>query len=75
MNMQITLTPELKEKVEREAGARGMTVPDFVCESLERAVAKNRADDPLFADKAVFRDNGPADVAAKHDDYLYGDAS
>jgi len=75
MNMQITLTAALKEKIEREAGARGLTVPEFVCETLERAVAASRADDPLFADKTVFRGDGPADVAAKHDEYLYGDAS
>jgi hypothetical protein len=69
MDMQISLSPDLIAKIEREANARGVSPQDFVRESLEKAV------DPLFADTAVCRDEGPADFASKHDDYLYGDAS
>lgn len=75
MDAHISLPPELKAKIEREAKARGMSLPDFVRESLENAVAKKRSDDPLFADTAVYRDDGPNDLASNHDDYLYGDAS
>ncbi|MBI2481804.1 MAG: CopG family transcriptional regulator [Planctomycetia bacterium] len=75
MDTQISLPPDLQAKIEREARARGMSVPDFVRTSLEWAIAQKPADDPLFADTAVFRDDGPEDLAANHDDYLYGDAS
>ena len=75
METQITLPSDLKQKIEREATAQGMTVDEFVTDSLERAVANGRSNDPLFADDAVFRDDGPTDTAANHDEYLYGDAS
>ncbi|MCU0980452.1 MAG: ribbon-helix-helix domain-containing protein [Pirellulaceae bacterium] len=75
MDTQISLSPELKAKVEREANARGMSLPDFVRESLEQVVARRLSDDPLFADTAVYRDDGPTDFASNHDEYLYGDAS
>ena len=75
MDTQISLSPDLKAKIEREANARGMSLPDFVRESLEWAVAQKRSNDALFADIAVYRDDGPADFASNHDDYLYGDAS
>lgn len=29
--------------------------------------------DPFFADREVWRGPTPADLAARHDDYLYGD--
>ena len=81
MDTPFSLPPDLKAKIEREADARGMSVSNFVRVSLESAVvqepsgAEKSADDPFFADTAVFRDDCPADLAAKHDDYLYGDAS
>jgi hypothetical protein len=73
MNIQITLPADLQTKLEREAAARGMSVADFVRSSLEWALTQKRAEDPLFADKCVWQDDGAVDVAEKHDDYLYGD--
>ncbi len=75
MDTHISLPPELRAKIEREAKTRGMSVSDFVRASLENAVAQHPSDDPLFADTAVYRDDGPNDFASRHDDYLYGDAS
>jgi hypothetical protein len=75
MESQISLPPELKAKLEREANARGMSVSDFVRQTLENALVQTQADDPLFADTAVYRDDGPIDFASNHDNYLYGDAS
>ncbi len=75
MDAHISLSPDLKARIEREANARGMSLPDFVRDSLEWAIAQKPSDDPLFADTAVYRDNGPVDFASNHDDYLYGDAS
>ena len=75
MDTHISLSPELRAKVEREANSRGMSLAEFVRESLEQAVADKPSDDPLFSDNAVYRDNGRVDLASNHDDYLYGDAS
>ena len=75
MDTQISLSPDLIAKIEREATARGMSLTDFVRVSLEKAIAHKTSEDPLFTDTAVYRDDGPADFASNHDDHLYGDAS
>lgn len=75
MDLRISLPAELKDRAEREAAARGLSLPEFVRVSLERAITSRRADDPLFADDAVYGASGPDDTAARHDDYLYEDAS
>ena len=75
MDTQISLPPDLEVKIQREANARGISVAAFVCESLEWAIAHNPSADPLFADTAVYHDEGPDDLASRHDDYLYGDTS
>lgn len=75
MGMNIILPPDLEARIEQEANARGMSLADFVRASLERVIAPNPADDPLFADTAVYHDDGPADYAANHDEYLYGNQS
>ena len=75
METQISLPADLKEKLEHEASLRGMSLHEFVRQSLEWAIAQKTTDDPLFADTAVYRDDGPDDFASNHDDYLYGDAS
>ena len=75
MDAHISLSPDLIARIEREAKARGMSLRDFVRDSLERAIAQKPSDDPLFADTAVYRDEGSVDLASNHDDYLYGDVS
>lgn len=75
MDMQISVPPDLKDKIEREARLRGMPLAEFVCTSLEWAISQNSSNDPLFADAAVYRDDGPVDFASNHDAHLYGDAS
>lgn len=73
MDRQIPVPADLIARIEDEARARGMSLADFVRVSLEQALSRPSEDDPLFADTAVYRGHGPADVAARHDDYLYGD--
>lgn len=74
MDAKIPVSSDLMVKVQREADARGISLSEFVTQSLEQALALNSADDPLFSDDAVYRDQGLVDLAARHDDYLYGDA-
>jgi len=73
MDTKISLPSDLTTMIEREANARGMSLSDFVRESLERAVTQRPSGDPLFTDTAVYRDDGPSDFASNHNDYLYGD--
>jgi len=75
MDTKISLPSDLTTMIEREANARGMSLSDFVRESLERAVTQRPSEDPLFTDIAVYRDDGPSDFASNHNDYLYGDTS
>ena len=56
MDAQISLSPDLIARIEREANARGMSLPDFVRDSLERAITQKPPVDALFADTAVYRD-------------------
>jgi hypothetical protein len=67
---------ELKEKAMRRARERGISLGEFLRESLELALnsgaSKNRKDDPLFADRAVFDGDVPSDLSENHDRYLYG---
>ena len=75
MDTPINIPSDLQAKVLREADACGMSVAEFVRISLEWAVARKPYEDPLFTDTTVYRDDGPTDLAVKHDDYLYGDVS
>lgn len=74
----IMLPRALKAKAERRAKERGISLGQYVREAIEQSVAMNgRATDPLFVptvlDLPVFDDDGPTDVAERHDDYLYGE--
>ena len=72
----IMLPPRLKERVEAQARARGLSFGEFVRRALEKAVSEKRAkkggDDPLLSDHAVFRGKVPPDLSRRHDFYLYG---
>ena len=48
MDINISLSPDLKAKIEHEADARGMSLSDFVRESLEWVIAQKPAEDPCF---------------------------
>ena len=74
----IMLPTELKTRAARRAKQMGVSLGELVRESLEVALSGNRprgSSDPLFDDTAVFEGAGPRDLAANHDDYLYGEAS
>jgi len=75
MGTTIWLPPELKARIERQADASGMSLEEFVRVTLERVVDRERSEDPLFSDTAVYQDDGPTDFASHHDGYLYGDVS
>ncbi|MEK7269724.1 MAG: hypothetical protein AAB215_02150 [Planctomycetota bacterium] len=75
----VMLPYELHAKACFVARERGISFGELVRKSVERATERKPArrkgwkDDPLFANFKPFEGKGPTDVAARHDDYLYGD--
>jgi len=74
----IMLPSELRLRSTRRARQRGLSFGELVRESLAAELERGEGsagagDDPLFADRAVFRGRAPKDVAKEHDAYLYGD--
>lgn len=71
METTIELPPDLKLKAEQAAQARGVSLSEFIRESLEWVLGQSMENDPLFADNAVYSGTAPTDLAARHDDHLY----
>jgi hypothetical protein len=73
----IMLPPALKMRAERRAREMGISLGELIRTSLASRVqtaARLDGNDPLLADDAVFTGNAPADVAERHDTYLYGNS-
>jgi len=74
----LMLPDDIKLRTERRARELGISMGEFVRRSLLRALEVSDtvgADDPLYADHALAKHDTPADLAARHDDLLYGDLS
>lgn len=72
----IMLPEDLKLTAQERARERGISFAEFVRETLEArlgAPSEGPEDDPLFAEPPVYDGPAPADLAAEHDRYLYGD--
>ena len=69
------LPEELRQLAEVAAQSRGMSLDEFVCDSLKTSLGHAADADPFFADKAVFHGDAPEDLSAEHDRYLYGENS
>ena len=54
------------------AKENGLPLEQFVSQCVARTVAK-RSDDPMFANISAYEGDAPTDMAANHDDYLYGE--
>ncbi len=68
------LPEELRRRAYRRARECRVSLGEVIRESLEAALPpppQTPADDPLFADDAVFRGRAPRDLASAHDRYLY----
>ena len=75
----VMIPEDLKITAQRYARQHGMSLGDLIRESLQQRLLQesdeSRAEDPLFADRAVYDGNAPGDLAAKHDEYLYDDSA
>lgn len=73
----------LEDNLRHQAGVRarqmGISLGELIRLSLKSVLgqADNKKErvDSLFADRAVFAGDVPADLALHHDDYLYGDGA
>lgn len=72
----IMLPNDLRSRAQRRARELGMSLGQFIRESLAARLGRggNQAEDPLFADDAVFAGQVAGDLARNHDHYLYDDS-
>lgn len=73
----IMLPLPLKRRARIQADRLGISLSELIRESLEASLedrAGEAGEDALYGDDAVYDGPAPADLAADHDAYLYGDA-
>lgn len=75
METTIEIPDKLKTMAEQAALARGLSLDEFVRQSLEWILAHPAETDPLFTDEAVYTGEAPVDLSENHDQYLYGNDS
>lgn len=69
----IMLPPDLHDRALRFAHQRGISLGELIRQSIRACLdggGESRAEDPLFADVALFDGPAPADLAVHHDRYL-----
>jgi hypothetical protein len=74
----VVLPGPLKQRAVARAREQGISFGEFVRRAVEsmltgpaRGSGRKKTGDP-FWDNLKFYDGGPSDLAARHDDYLYG---
>jgi hypothetical protein len=75
METTIQIPDKLKTRAEQAALARGLSLDEFVRQSLEWMLAHPAETDSLFTDQAVYTGEAPDDLSIHHDQHLYGDDS
>ena len=74
-NLNVPIATALRVQVESAATAQGLSLDEFVRQSLVLKLSQSdRASDPFFADIAVYHGDAPHDLSERHDDYLYGES-
>jgi len=69
----IMLPAQLKHRAHRLAAKLGISLGELIRESLRESLKRDGEDvDPLYSDNASYAGPAPADLAAGHDNYLYG---
>ena len=74
----VVLPPRLKQRAVARAREQGISFGEFVRRAVEkllttppRGAAEKKTGDPFWDNLKVY-ERGPMDLAARHDDYLYG---
>lgn len=73
----VMIPEDLKDLAQRYAEQHGISLSDLIREALRERLRQDavssRTADSLFADQAVYEEDAPKDLTARHDDYLYDD--
>ena len=83
----VVFPPELKRRAVSRARHQGISFGEFVRRAVEKEMAapahkitkvpwkrgSGKTGDPFWDNLVVYKDDGPADLSVRHDDYLYGD--
>jgi len=70
------LPPDMRAQAGRHAHRLGISFGELVRLALGNFMSEKGQEpesDPLFCDEAVFTGSVPADLAANHDAYIYGE--
>jgi len=70
----VMIPEDLKIRATRRANAIGISLGEFIRESLEKALKSRLVgpfDDPYLNDNAVFEGETLVDLALDHDEYLF----
>ena len=74
----VVLPDRLKQRAVARAREQGISFGEFVRRAVEkmftsppRGTTKKKTGDPFWDNLEVY-DGGPSDLAARHDEYLYG---
>ncbi len=67
------LPRELRSRAARRARETGVSMGQFVRQSIERALQPASVKKGRFLDLPVYEGPGPSDVSSRVDDYLYGE--
>jgi len=74
----VVLPPRLKQMAMEQARKSGISFGEFVRRAVQKEVAmppranSQKTGDPFWDNLVAYEDDGPKDLAARHDDYLYG---
>ena len=72
----VMIPDDLKNRAVKRADAIGISLGEFIRESLRRNLKSDSAlpfVDSYISDCAVYEGDTPTDLAQNHDKYLYGD--
>jgi hypothetical protein len=68
----ILLPDDLRRAAEAEARLAGISLGELIRRRLRPSLRRADAAAPAFFSREPWVDNGPADLSANHDRYLYG---
>jgi len=75
MNRTTIMLPEhLKNKAQKLAVMKGVSLGELIREALEQRLTRSKAlkaRDPFFDDKEFYGGKIPSDLSTNHDEYLY----
>lgn len=66
------LPEDLRRAAEREARQMGLSLGELIRRRLSPALKKQAPEKPAFFTRPAWTDDGPRDLSAQHDKYLYG---